>query len=153
MTVALRHTEGSFAMKKIVAINCSPRTGWNTATLVREAAQRGEIRSLADASSSQQRRLRAKPPAVRKACSDRVVQVITFIGIPSSRRRSRNSSPAISGSYRSSSRCSWQCRSWRGCGIRRQSRCPGRFQRYHIGVRHGGRWRAWDAPRFLFRSA
>jgi len=26
-------------MKKIVAINCSPRTGWNTATLVREAAK------------------------------------------------------------------------------------------------------------------
>ena len=29
-------------MKKIVAINCSPRTGWNTATLVREAAQGAE---------------------------------------------------------------------------------------------------------------
>ena len=26
-------------MKKIVAINCSPRTTWNTATLVREAAK------------------------------------------------------------------------------------------------------------------
>ena len=26
-------------MKKIVAINCSPRTAWNTATLVREAAK------------------------------------------------------------------------------------------------------------------
>ena len=29
-------------MKKIVAINCSPRTGWNTATLVREAARGAE---------------------------------------------------------------------------------------------------------------
>ena len=29
-------------MKKIVAINCSPRTGWNTATLVREAAKGAE---------------------------------------------------------------------------------------------------------------
>ena len=26
-------------MKKIIAINCSPRTVWNTATLVREAAK------------------------------------------------------------------------------------------------------------------
>ena len=26
-------------MKKIVAINCSPRSAWNTATLVREAAK------------------------------------------------------------------------------------------------------------------
>ena len=26
-------------MKKIVAVNCSPRSGWNTATLVREAAK------------------------------------------------------------------------------------------------------------------
>ena len=29
-------------MKKIVAINCSPRTAWNTATLVREAAKGAE---------------------------------------------------------------------------------------------------------------
>ena len=29
-------------MKKIVAINCSPRTAWNTATLVREAARGAE---------------------------------------------------------------------------------------------------------------
>ena len=29
-------------MKKIVAINCSPRTVWNTATLVREAAKGAE---------------------------------------------------------------------------------------------------------------
>ena len=29
-------------MKKIVAINCSPRTTWNTATLVREAAKGAE---------------------------------------------------------------------------------------------------------------
>ena len=29
-------------MKKIVAINCSPRTSWNTATLVREAAKGAE---------------------------------------------------------------------------------------------------------------
>ena len=29
-------------MKKIVAINCSPRTGWNTATLVREGARGAE---------------------------------------------------------------------------------------------------------------
>ena len=29
-------------MKKIVAINCSPRPSWNTATLVREAAQGAE---------------------------------------------------------------------------------------------------------------
>ncbi len=26
-------------MKKIVAINCSPRTVWNTATLVKDAAE------------------------------------------------------------------------------------------------------------------
>lgn len=55
-------------------------------------------------------------PAVRKACSAGVVQIIPFSGIPSSRRRSRNSSPVISGAYRSSSRCNWQCRSWRGLG-------------------------------------
>ena len=30
-------------MKKIVAINCSPRTAWNTATLVREAAKGAEM--------------------------------------------------------------------------------------------------------------
>ena len=29
-------------MKKIVAINCSPRSAWNTATLVREAAKGAE---------------------------------------------------------------------------------------------------------------
>ena len=29
-------------MKKILAINCSPRTTWNTATLVREAAKGAE---------------------------------------------------------------------------------------------------------------
>lgn len=29
-------------MKKIVAVNCSPRTSWNTATLVREAAKGAE---------------------------------------------------------------------------------------------------------------
>ena len=29
-------------MKKIIAINCSPRTAWNTATLVREAAKGAE---------------------------------------------------------------------------------------------------------------
>ena len=29
-------------MKKIVAINCSPRSTWNTATLVREAAKGAE---------------------------------------------------------------------------------------------------------------
>ena len=29
-------------MKKIVAINCSPRSGWNTAALVREAARGAE---------------------------------------------------------------------------------------------------------------
>ena len=29
-------------MKKIVAINCSPRSGWNTAQLVREAARGAE---------------------------------------------------------------------------------------------------------------
>ena len=29
-------------MKKIVAVNCSPRTAWNTATLVREAAKGAE---------------------------------------------------------------------------------------------------------------
>ena len=29
-------------MKKIVAINCSPRATWNTATLVREAAKGAE---------------------------------------------------------------------------------------------------------------
>ncbi len=29
-------------MKKIVAVNCSPRTDWNTATLVREAARGAE---------------------------------------------------------------------------------------------------------------
>ena len=29
-------------MKKIIAINCSPRTAWNTATLVREAAMAAE---------------------------------------------------------------------------------------------------------------
>ena len=31
-------------MKKIIAINCSPRTTWNTATLVREAAKGAEAR-------------------------------------------------------------------------------------------------------------
>ena len=31
-------------MKKIVAINCSPRIAWNTATLVREAAKGAEGR-------------------------------------------------------------------------------------------------------------
>lgn len=31
-------------MKKIVAINCSPRSGWNTAALVREAAAGAESR-------------------------------------------------------------------------------------------------------------
>lgn len=30
-------------MKKIVAINCSPRAVWNTATLVREAARGAEM--------------------------------------------------------------------------------------------------------------
>ncbi len=30
-------------MKKIIAINASPRTGWNTATLVREAAKGAEV--------------------------------------------------------------------------------------------------------------
>ena len=29
-------------MKKIIAINCSPRTVWNTASLVREAAKGAE---------------------------------------------------------------------------------------------------------------
>ena len=29
-------------MKKLVAINCSPRTAWNTSTLVREAAKGAE---------------------------------------------------------------------------------------------------------------
>ena len=29
-------------MKKIVAINCSPRTVWNTATLVKDAAETPE---------------------------------------------------------------------------------------------------------------
>ena len=29
-------------MKKIVAINCSPRSAWNTATLVREATKGAE---------------------------------------------------------------------------------------------------------------
>ena len=29
-------------MKKIIAINCSPRATWNTATLVREAAKGAE---------------------------------------------------------------------------------------------------------------
>ena len=29
-------------MKKMVAINCSPRSTWNTATLVREAAKGAE---------------------------------------------------------------------------------------------------------------
>ena len=29
-------------MKKIVAVNCSPRTAWNTATLVRDAAKGAE---------------------------------------------------------------------------------------------------------------
>lgn len=29
-------------MKKIIAINCSPRSTWNTATLVREAAKGAE---------------------------------------------------------------------------------------------------------------
>ena len=29
-------------MKKIIAINCSPRSAWNTATLVREAAKGAE---------------------------------------------------------------------------------------------------------------
>lgn len=29
-------------MKKIIAVNCSPRTVWNTATLVREAAKGAE---------------------------------------------------------------------------------------------------------------
>ena len=32
-------------MKKIVAINCSPRTAWNTATLVQEAAKGAEEQS------------------------------------------------------------------------------------------------------------
>lgn len=68
--------------------------------MVRRYCTQGRIEN------AQQRRLRAKPLTVRKACSDCVVQAITFSGIPSSRRRSRNSSPAISGSYRSSSRCS-----------------------------------------------
>lgn len=31
-------------MKKIVAINCSPRSGWNTASLVREAAKGAQSR-------------------------------------------------------------------------------------------------------------
>ena len=30
-------------MKKIVAINCSQRAAWNTATLVREAARGAEV--------------------------------------------------------------------------------------------------------------
>ena len=34
-------------MKKIVAINCSPRTVWNTATLVREAANGAEAQGAA----------------------------------------------------------------------------------------------------------
>ena len=34
--------EGSFVIKKIVAINCSPCAAWNTATLVREAAKGAE---------------------------------------------------------------------------------------------------------------
>ena len=29
-------------MKKIVAVNCSPRSAWNTATLVRESAKGAE---------------------------------------------------------------------------------------------------------------
>ena len=29
-------------MKNLVAINCSPRTAWNTSTLVREAAKGAE---------------------------------------------------------------------------------------------------------------
>ena len=33
-------------MKKIIAINASPRTGWNTATLVREAAQGAEAQGI-----------------------------------------------------------------------------------------------------------
>ena len=33
---------GCITMKKIVAINASPRTTWNTATLVREAAKGAE---------------------------------------------------------------------------------------------------------------
>ena len=34
-------------MKKIVAINCSPRYTWNTATLVREAAKGAEAQDAA----------------------------------------------------------------------------------------------------------
>ena len=33
-------------MKKIVAINCSPRSGWNTASLVREAAKGAQSRGV-----------------------------------------------------------------------------------------------------------
>ena len=33
-------------MKKIVAINCSPRSTWNTATLVREAAKGAESKNV-----------------------------------------------------------------------------------------------------------
>ena len=34
-------------MKRIIAINCSPRTAWNTATLVREAAKGAEAQRAA----------------------------------------------------------------------------------------------------------
>ena len=40
-------------MKKIVAINCSPRSGWNTATLVREAAKGAEDKKKAFALGEQ----------------------------------------------------------------------------------------------------
>ena len=39
MRILKERTEGYITMKKIVAINCSPRTVWNTATLVKDAAE------------------------------------------------------------------------------------------------------------------
>lgn len=33
-------------MKKIIGINASPRTGWNTAALVREAAEGADVKVI-----------------------------------------------------------------------------------------------------------
>ena len=58
-------------MKKIVAINCSPRSAWNTATLVREAAKgaggKGAEVEMIDPEHKKQRHETVFPADMQKA--------------------------------------------------------------------------------------